>query len=97
MLDLPWWLMSPEDHLRFERYAWAVVCRSKNELDGARIWFDSTPDHPSKIRMFDTRKAAREYITERYGHLRDRPDLKAEPHGWKMPKVVQIRMMVDVV
>lgn len=44
--------------------------------------------------LFTTRSEARRYICERYGYIKTRPDLQAEPHGWKMP--VPVRVAVEL-
>ena len=77
--------------------AWAVLCESDNRLDGKRAYLDGVPDHPSRTKLFFTRQQARDYNNKHYGYIRDRPDLKKEPHGWKMPKVVQVLITVEVI
>jgi len=66
---------------------WGVLWRSNNRLDGVRehLIYDSRIPL-----LFITRREARKFIAERYGYLRARPDLKAEPHGWKMPIPVKV-------
>lgn len=46
--------------------------------------------------LFRTRSEAREWIEKEYGYLRTRPDLQAEPHGWKMPIPVRVVIGVDM-
>ncbi len=72
---------------------WAILMRSRNRLDGYREWLDGTVDHPCRRRLFETRKEARSYIKEHYGYF-SRPDLTAEPHGWKMPVPVRVEVQV---
>jgi hypothetical protein len=73
-----------------EVLAWGVLWRSKNVLDGERIYLQGTPDHPSRTLLFYTRREARAHVAERYGYIRHRPDLRREPHGWRMPVVVRV-------
>ena len=40
--------------------------------------------------LFRTRREAREYINEKYGYIRTRKDLRAEPHFWRMPRAVRV-------
>jgi len=39
-----------------------------------------TPYEPSRVKLFETRKAARAYANERFGYIRERPDLRRDPH-----------------
>ena len=61
---------------------WIVVWRSENRLDGKC-------EHPifenGDLVTLRTRRAARQWIAANYGYIAERPDLRAEPHGWKMP------------
>ena len=66
---------------------WGLEWRSNNVLDGERkylIYQDTLPC------MFKTRREARCYLRDRYGYIRTRPDLRVEPHGWKMPRVTKL-------
>lgn len=47
--------------------------------------------------VFETREAARKYKRERYGYIGRRADLRRYPHGWLSPKVVKVRVRVEVV
>lgn len=42
--------------------------------------------------LFRTRREAQLFIAKEYGYLRHRPDLRAEPHGWRMPKAVKVEV-----
>jgi len=44
--------------------------------------------------VFRTRAEARAFREKRYGYLRNRPDLKAEPFGWKMPQVIKVILSI---
>lgn len=70
---------------------WAVQWRSDNALDGRSrhiIWADG----PQAMRLFRTRRECRAYIEQRFGYIRTRPDLRAEPHGWRMPIPVLVTL-----
>jgi hypothetical protein len=42
--------------------------------------------------LFRTRREARAWIEREYGYIRRRPDLRAEPHGWRMPVAVRVEI-----
>lgn len=70
---------------------WGVEWHSKNKLDGDRcdvIWEHCIP------LLFPTRQLARDYIVREYGYMRHRPDLKREPHGWRIPQAVRVKVVV---
>ena len=83
---------------------WAIECRSNNRLDGARSglagrFSSGLADAPAHlggytVMVFATRAAARLYIEVHYGYIARRPDLHAEPHGWKMPRPVRVKVTV---
>ena len=86
--------------------AWAIKWRSENRLDGKTEHLmgrhhpsmPKVPDHLAgytKI-VFSTRQGAREFIREHYGYIRERADLRREPHGWKMPVPVQVTVQIEV-
>lgn len=67
---------------------WGLVWRSRNRLDGERTHIIIMDDlQPA---LFKTRAAARRYAKQRFGYIAERPDLQAEPHGWRMPRAVRI-------
>lgn len=76
------------------RTSWAILCRSRNKLDGERTWFEGDASSPAGIRLFPSRELAREHVIVAWGYLDGRPDLKAEPHGWKMPRPVKVEISV---
>lgn len=47
--------------------------------------------------MFATRKQCREYISERWGYIRTRKDLRSPPYNFRMPKVVRIEISARVI
>jgi hypothetical protein len=72
--------------------AWAVECHSVNRVDGDRrflVW-DHEPGEMFCYRLFRTRFECRAWIDAHYGYLRERPDLRAEPFGWRMPRAVRV-------
>lgn len=69
---------------------WGGLWRSENKMDGEKthlLLHDCLPV------LFRTRREARAFIKERYGYIRKRPDLRAEPFGWKMP--IPVRVTVE--
>lgn len=69
---------------------WAVEWHSRNRVDGDSrhlVW----GDRPT---LFRTRRECRAWIEEHYGYIRDRDDLRAEPHGWRMPRAVLVDIVV---
>ncbi len=67
---------------------WSVLWRSENISDGKTERLHGTG---GELPLFKTRQQARDFINEHYGYMRGRSDLKAEPHGWKMPIPVRVR------
>jgi hypothetical protein len=55
------------------------------------LWESATP---GQMLMFRTRRACREWITDRYGYIREREDLRKPPHGWHLPKAVKVFVQV---
>ena len=80
-----------------KRTVWAIQHSCVNRLDGCRTWLEGCAVGPVRTLLFETRKEARTYAKERYGYLRKRLDLRAEPYGWRMPQVVRGLVMVEVV
>lgn len=70
---------------------WAVKHRSENKLDGVTEYIEWNGVVP---RLFETRREARAYIWQEYGYINTRPDLRAEPHGWRMPRVVRVAVIL---
>ena len=74
---------------------WGVEWYSRNALDGVTrhpVWME-----PNRPALFGTRKEAREWIQEKYGYIRLRRDLREEPHGWRMPRAVRVRLTISTV
>lgn len=89
-----------------EWYAWGVRWESNSRLDGEQRWLIGSANTLHYIHyitelqgctgslMFESRRACQEYIKEKYGYIRDRKDLREEPHGWRMPKATRIKIVV---
>lgn len=77
------------------RHYWAVKWVSENTLDGRREYYVGGPKTGAPgPRLFATRREAREWRDQRYGYFRNRPDLKAEPHGWSLPRVEKVTVII---
>lgn len=72
---------------------WAAEWHSRNSLDGDRRYIilgnDCLP------LLFRTRRECRAFIKEKYGYIADRPDLRAEPHGWQMPQAIKVKVFYN--
>lgn len=71
---------------------WAPKWSQTNQLDGHReylcLWHQWRGIHYPTV--FTTRRECREFIEEHYGYIRTRPDLKREPHCWRVPTAVKV-------
>lgn len=67
--------------------AWAVEWHSRNRLDGETR--DLVLENGLPV-LFCTRQKTRDWIEQKFGYIRQRPDLLAEPHGWRMPRPVKV-------
>ena len=68
---------------------WGALWRSENNLEGRErciMWESECP------MLFRTRAQARKWIHENYGYIAKRPDLRREPHGWRMPVPVRVEV-----
>lgn len=77
---------------------WGVEWHSRNRLDGeSRHLMFATPEPPGVEHpvLFRTRADARAWIARRFGYLRRRPDLRAEPFGWPMPRAVRVVILPE--
>ena len=71
------------------RYCWGALWYSKNILDGITkhiIYENCLPA------LFRTKKEAMQFIKQKYGYIATRKDLREEPHGWRMPKPIRIKI-----
>lgn len=82
--------------MRIEKVRWGVLLRSDNRLDGYREHLD-WEYQTGAAKTFLTRREARVYADTKFGYIRKREDLRAEPHGWKPPKVVKVRLISEVI
>jgi hypothetical protein len=73
--------------------SWAVAWESKNSREHRSHYLWDMGQAPA---LFRTRALARAFADERLGYIRKRPDLRAEPYGWKMPQAVRVTVTVDV-
>lgn len=86
---------------------WAIKWRSESQLSGKVERFVGcrgavNPPVPVHLdgyttALFRTREEARGHIRQHFGYIRRRPDLRAEPHGWKMPVPVKVRVSIEEV
>ena len=44
--------------------------------------------------LFLTRREAREWIEKRYGYIRNRKDLRSDPHYWRLPVAVRVKVEI---
>ena len=68
---------------------WGGLWRSENRLDGKTEHLLHEDGFP---KLFHTRADARQWIKAEYGYIARRLDLQCEPHGWKMPIAVKVRI-----
>lgn len=73
---------------------WAIEWHSHNRLDGEQRYFLGEGEGPL---LFLTRAEARRYIRQRYGYISGRADLRAEPHGWRLPQAVRVQVVIQKV
>ena len=83
---------------------WAIKWRSENRLDGKREYLmgrfharDSIVPgfmRGHRTMVFETRAEARAYMRKHWGYIANRQDLRREPHGWKSPIPVKVKVMV---
>ena len=69
---------------------WAGEWHSKNNLDGERRHILYENLLPA---LFRTRHECRAYIKDKYGYIAGRRDLRDEPHGWRMPQAVKVKLL----
>lgn len=70
-------------------YRWGAMWRSKNKLDGVTEHLIFENYSPA---LFFTKKEAAEFIKEKFGYIATRKDLRAQPHGWRMPIPVKLKI-----
>lgn len=72
--------------------AWAALWTSRNQLDGLTrhlIYENGVPA------LFPKRRFARNFIRAQYGYIATRADLRAEPHGWRLPVAVKVTVTLS--
>lgn len=69
---------------------WAAEWHSRNLLDGKRTHIICDEDCLPKL--FRTRAACCYWIEANYGYIKVRPDLRDEPHGWRMPVPIKVSL-----
>jgi len=79
------------------RRKWAIKHDTTNKLDGRRVYFEGDAKSTCNIRLFETRREARDYIRQKWAYLKDRPDLRAEPFCWRVPKATRVEIEVKEV
>lgn len=72
---------------------WAAQWYSKNRLDGVTRFFCC---ESYSYKLFRTRRECRKWIMEHYGFIKTRPDLRAEPHGWRVPRAVRVAVTLTI-
>ncbi len=72
---------------------WALLWRSHNRLDGHRANIINEDCLPV---LFRTRREARAYAERKFGYIKTSKDLRQEPHGWKFPRPVRVRVVLEV-
>ena len=73
-----------------DRILWGALWRQNSYLDGGpRTHLINVKCLPV---MFLTRRDARAFIEEKYGYIRTRKDLRAQPHGWRLPVPVRVKV-----
>jgi hypothetical protein len=73
-----------------ERLLWGAMWRSENKLDGKNRHLISRDLLPV---LFLTRKEARKFIKSEYGYIKTRKDLRVEPHGWRLPVPIRVKVI----
>jgi len=67
---------------------WAVQWRSGDS--NYVLWDNRMP------LLFHTRKDARTWAEKNYGYIKERQDLRNDPHRWRMPKAVMVRVILEL-
>jgi len=73
---------------------WVPAWYSRNRRDGESRYF-IVLDHDQRDFVFRTRRECRATIKERWGYIATRRDLRAEPHGWRLPRATRVRITVE--
>lgn len=78
--------------LKWTGTVWGIKWVQRNREGDASHLMHTAPGPPVAFR---TRAEARAWVTEYYGYIADRADLRAEPHGWRVPRVVRVMVTVE--
>ena len=76
---------------QYGRKLWGALWRS-NDSEGVHRHLLTEACIP---KLFLTRRETREWIKEHYGYIANRPDLRRQPHGWRMPIPVRVVVTHD--
>lgn len=76
--------------VHYHSVRWGLLWHSDNQLDGSRSHLVHENCVPV---LFKTRREARAYAQDRYGYIKKRPDLRAEPHCWRMPAAIRVSIL----
>ncbi len=69
---------------------WGALWKEKKKKEGAREFLLRRNRVPV---LFKTRHEARCWIETNYGYIKTRKDLRAEPHGWRLPVPVKVSVI----
>lgn len=72
--------------IRMSHTMWGLLWHAENRLGVTK---HVVYDHALPA-LFHTRREARAFAESKYGYIRERPDLRAEPHGWHMPQAIRV-------
>ena len=70
---------------------WAVLFRTRSRTAPAEHFLCER----GMPVLFRTRREAREWIREHCSYIRERQDLRAEPHCWWIPTPVKVMITVE--
>lgn len=70
-------------------FRWGAMWHSVNSLNGEVRHLMCRGLMPV---LFLKRKESVAWINQHYGYIRNRPDLRLEPHGWRLPKPIKVRI-----
>jgi hypothetical protein len=78
---------------------WAAVSDETNKLDGRKRRINLynriiAAEEGRAFMLFKTREQCRRWIKETWGYLQHRPDLREEPHCWRVPRPRRVTMTV---
>jgi hypothetical protein len=83
-------LSSPQGY--YQREAMGKITKNLNYW--GMYWQGNIIFLGGKPQIFRTRQEAREYISNNYGYIKFREDLKRPPFNWKMPVPIKINLTI---